>query len=119
MQRKADILFLPLGFDTPIPEVIRTASPGKMGEYLASGRPILVHAPADSFVSCYFREHGCGVVVDQSDPGMLSQAIHHILEDTRLRREMGERARARAENDFSLATARTEFLKLLRSGAKK
>ena len=45
VQRSADILFLPLSFHSPYPEVIKTSAPGKMGEYLASGRPILVHAP--------------------------------------------------------------------------
>ena len=38
-QRMSDILFLPLAFETPIPEIIRTSAPGKLGEYLASGRP--------------------------------------------------------------------------------
>lgn len=46
-QRRADILFLPLAFNSIYPNIIRTSSPGKMGEYLASGRPVLVHAPAD------------------------------------------------------------------------
>ncbi len=119
VQRKADILFLPLGFDTPIPEVIRTAAPTKTADYLVSRRPILVHVPADSFVGWYFREHQCGVMVDRSDPAMLAQAIERIIEDAQLRREIGERARVRAENDFSVVTARTEFLKVLRSGAKK
>lgn len=53
-QHKADILFLPLAFESPIPDVIRTSAPAKMGEYLASGRPVLAHVPADSFVSYYF-----------------------------------------------------------------
>jgi glycosyltransferase involved in cell wall biosynthesis len=119
VQQKADILFLPLAFDSPLPEVIRTSSPGKIGEYLASRRPILVHAPADSFVSWYFREHECGVVVDRSDPAMLAQEIRRIIDDADLRRKIGERARAHAESDFSLASAQPRFLKLLRSKAKK
>jgi glycosyltransferase involved in cell wall biosynthesis len=118
VQQNADILFLPLAFDSSISEVIRTSSPGKTGEYLASGRPILVHAPADSFVSWYFREHECGVVVDRSDPVMLSQAIERIIDEAKLRRKIGERARARAESDFSLTAAQAEFVKLLRSGVK-
>ncbi len=118
VQRKADILFLPLSFSA-IPEVIRTAAPTKTAEYLASRRPILVHAPADSFASWYFREHECGVVVDRSDPAMLAQAIQRIFEDSDLRRKIGERARARAESDFSLESAQAEFLKLLRAKTKK
>jgi glycosyltransferase involved in cell wall biosynthesis len=59
------------------------------------------------------------VVVDRSDPAMLAQAIEGIIEDADLRREMGERARERAESDFSLASSRAEFLKLLAPKVKK
>ena len=41
IQQNADILFLPLAFHSPYPKVIRTSAPVKMGEYLASGQPIL------------------------------------------------------------------------------
>jgi len=118
VQRQADILFLPLAFNSPIPEVIKTSSPGKMGEYLSSGRPILVHAPADSFVSWYFKKHECGVVVDVNEPTMLVQAIQHIIEDAGLRQRLGESARARAATDFSLEMVQTEFLKLFQSNAR-
>ncbi len=49
---------------------------------------------------------------------MLAQAIERISEDAQLRRKMAERARARAESDFSLAVAQAEFVKLLQSGVK-
>lgn len=112
VQRRADILFLPLAFDSPIPEAVRTAAPGKMGEYLASGRPILVHAPADSFLSWYFRERKCGVVVDTSDPLILKQAIERILDDSELRESVSRNARVCA-HDFSVKTAQTRFLNFL------
>ena len=116
VQRQADILFLPLAFDSRIPETIRTSAPGKMGEYLASGRPILVHAPPDSFVSWYFREQKCGVVVDSSDPLILKQAIERILDDSDLRQTVSRNARVCA-HDFSLKVAQTRFLKLLNDRA--
>lgn len=116
--RRADILFLPLAFDSTIPEVIKTSCPMKTGEYLASGRPILVHAPPDSFLCWYFRKHECGVVVDQRDPEQLARAIRSILDDASLRERIGRNARARAEADFDLATAQEDFVKVLRSGEK-
>lgn len=116
--RRADILFLPLAFDSSIPEVIKTSCPMKTGEYLASGRPILVHAPPDSFLCWYFRKHECGVVVDQRDPEQLARAIRSILDDASLRERIGRNARARAEADFDLATAQEDFVKVLRSGEK-
>lgn len=107
--RHASILFLPLGFDTPIPEVIRTSAPGKTGEYLSVGRPVLVHAPGDSFVSWYFREHRCGLVVDRSDPDLLSRAVGRLLSEETLRAELSARARSAAERDFDVAAARERF----------
>jgi glycosyltransferase involved in cell wall biosynthesis len=115
--RQADILFLPLGFDTPIPEVIRTSAPGKMGEYLSVGRPILVHAPGDSFVSWYFRENRCGIVVDRSDPDMLSSSIHRIFSNGDLRAGLGARARFAAERDFEVGTVRIRFMEALKAFA--
>jgi glycosyltransferase involved in cell wall biosynthesis len=115
MQREADLLFLPLSFNSGIPEVIKTSAPGKMGEYLASQRPILIHAPSDSFVSCYFKEHECGLVVDQDDPVILARAIERILDDEALRRRMSENALVRAKVDFSLEVAQAKFLSLLQA----
>jgi glycosyltransferase involved in cell wall biosynthesis len=115
VQRRADILFLPLAFVSEIPEVLKTSAPGKMGEYLASGRPILAHAPPWSFVSWYFRKHECGMVVDESEPAALARGIKRILEDEVLRRTMTENSRQRAAVDFSLVVAQTRFLKLLSS----
>jgi glycosyltransferase involved in cell wall biosynthesis len=113
VQRQADVLFLPLAFDSGIPETIKTSAPGKLGEYLASGRPILVHAPADSFVSWYFRDRKCGVVVDISDPLILRQGIERMLDDSELRQKMTKSARICAQRDFSLKGAQTQFLRLL------
>jgi len=113
IQRRADILFLPLAFHSAIPEVIRTSAPGKTGEYLASGRPVLVHAPADSFVSWYFRRHDCGTVVDVDDPGRLAEALREIIENRDLRRGRALRARQRAESDFAAPRARAALLSVL------
>jgi glycosyltransferase involved in cell wall biosynthesis len=75
----ASLLFLPLGFDTGIPEAIRTASPAKLGDYLRSGRPILAHVPADSFVAHFCRRHDCALVVDKPDVEALADATHALV----------------------------------------
>jgi glycosyltransferase involved in cell wall biosynthesis len=89
--------------------------PGKMGEYLASGRPILVHAPADSFIAWYFRHHECGLVVDENDPARLAQAIDSLLNDADLRKTIGARARDRAIADFDQVKEQARFIELLRT----
>ncbi len=113
IQQQADILFLPLAFDTKYPEIISTAAPGKMGEYLAARRPILVHAPADSFISWYFRRYECGIVVDQNDPVQLANALDSLLADASLRERLSERAWERAKTDFNIATAQVKLAELI------
>jgi len=116
IQRQATLLFLPLAFSSPYPDLVRTSATTKLGEYLAARRPVLVHAPPDSFVAWYFRKHQCGVVADQCDPALLCQSIETVLGNSELQQQLGERAWERARADFNITTAQTEFLKLLRRG---
>ncbi len=81
-QQKADLLLLPLAFQTHYhKEVIATASPGKMSDYLASGRPIIVHAPENCFVSKFFIDNDCGLVVTKRDPKRLAEEIVKLIND--------------------------------------
>lgn len=116
VQTNADVLFLPLAFESPYPSLIRTSSPGKMGEYLAAGRPILVHAPPDSFVADYFSRHGCGVVVDRRDPEELARRLGELLADDALRRRVSAAARERAFVDYDIRHARVDFARTIGLG---
>jgi glycosyltransferase involved in cell wall biosynthesis len=110
IQQEADILFLPLSIRSPYPDMVKTSAPGKMGEYLASKRPILVHAPKDSFVAWYFRKYQCGLVVDDDDPKILAVAVARLLQDKELRKTITENAYERAKIDFDLSAARKKFM---------
>lgn len=119
VQQQADLLFLPLAFESPIPDIIRTSAPGKMGELLASGRPILVHAPKDCFVSWYFREHKCGIVIDESNPEMLCDVLLSLPEQTDQVWQFVRNAAHRAHEDFHISKAHDEFFGLLANRARK
>jgi len=112
--RQADVLFLPLAFASGIPEVIRTSSPGKLGEYLASGAPILAHAPRDSFLTWYLRKHNCGIVCDSPDVGELRRAFALLVDDAELRSTVTTNAVACARRDFNAEDARASFAQALR-----
>ena len=43
--KRADAVFLGLSFGSDHPEVIKTATPARLPEYMASGTPLIVHAP--------------------------------------------------------------------------
>ena len=114
IQQNADILFLPLAFHSDFPEfIINSASPGKMGEFLAAGRPILVHAPPGSFVSWYFKKHGCGLVVDSPSVKELASAIRRLMKDGELREKISLAAREAAFRDFDADSIRSQFKRIV------
>jgi glycosyltransferase involved in cell wall biosynthesis len=105
----ADVLFLPLASSGVYhPELIRTSAPGKLGEYLAAGRPLLAVVPAGSFVDWYVTTHDCGTVVTE-DGAELAKALDRLLHDEGLRTRLARNARARFEADFALTIAREAF----------
>lgn len=112
-QRASDILFLPLAFESPIPEIIRTSAPGKLGEYLASGRPVLAHVPADSFVAYYLEQHQCAMVANRNNPECLKDHILRLINDKDSCQDMVQRARQRAKLDFDPQTASERLLDFL------
>lgn len=113
-QRTSDILFLPLAFDSPFPELIRTSAPGKLGEYLASGRPVLAHVPADSFVAYYLEKNECGLVANRNDPDCLKEQILKLISNEELCQTITQRARQRAKLDFDPQVAAERLLQLLK-----
>lgn len=114
LQTRADILFLPLGFQTRYPELIRSSAPGKFGEYLASGRPMLVHAPADSFPAHYAARFSCGAVCDQPATELLVATLLRLLEDETWTKGLVERAVA-ASTEFAVVTNRQAYQAFIES----
>lgn len=102
VEREAAVLFLPLSFARHGWRVIQTASPGKMSEYLAAGRPILVHAPPYAFISRYTKMHACALVVETPSPAALKEAVLRLLRDKPLVQTLTSNARRLAHERYSL-----------------
>ncbi|EDM25188.1 hypothetical protein LNTAR_03129 [Lentisphaera araneosa HTCC2155] len=62
LHQQNDILFLPLCKTSNLDSVIMTAAPGKMGEYLASGKIILAFVPENCFVDFLLKKHEAALV---------------------------------------------------------
>ena len=95
LQQSSDIIFLPLAFENHgmnHSTIVRTASPSKLPEYLAAGKPILVYAPPFSYYSQYAKQEGVGLVVDQHDPDLLYKAVFKLIGDQSLRQRLSENA---------------------------
>lgn len=110
-QRRAEVLFLPLAFGAPIPEVIRSSAPAKASEYLASGRPALVHAPPGAFVGRMFGG-GAGLVVDAPDPAALRAALRRLRDGPGLRAALAAEAGRRA-GEYRAVAARAALARAL------
>ena len=115
-QRQADILYLPLAFNSRAPDVIRTAAPGKLAEYLVAGVPILVHAPSFSYIARDAREHGWGFVIDTLEPAALADGIRMLLNDPELRSLLVEKAFAIAGSRHDAVRVREELRRRLGLG---
>lgn len=102
IQDDANILFLPLSFNTPSPEVIEMATPGKTVEYLVAERPILVHAPPYAFLTQYAKEKGFAHVVDTEDSNELQDGIRKILLDSSYAKELVSHARTLYRDEYNL-----------------
>lgn len=107
----ANVVFLPLAFDERWSTVVSTAFPTKLAEYLASGTPILVHAPAYATAATYVRQHECGLVVDTPDPHALATALQRLGTDTTLRARLSANAVSAAERHHDRRKVVTEFLR--------
>ncbi len=81
IQRSVDILFVGLSFGTKYPLLINTSSPGKTYEYMISGTPLLVHAPKESWIASYAREHDFACVVDEDSVDALKRGILKLVEN--------------------------------------
>jgi glycosyltransferase involved in cell wall biosynthesis len=88
MQKKSDILFLPLSFKNCSPLEVKTVYATKTLDYLVSGTPILVFSPPESFHSVSARQSGWGYVVEKDDSKFLAEGINKLLNDTELRKNL-------------------------------
>jgi glycosyltransferase involved in cell wall biosynthesis len=113
IQRGADILLMPLAFESPFPEIIRTAAPTKFGEYLASGRPMLVHAPVDSFPAVLASTEDLAEVVGVPDHAPIATAIRTIMDDHTRREERQLRCLGAAVRHYGPEATTERFAAIL------
>ena len=115
IQSAADVLFLPLSFQSRSPDVVRTALPAKYVEYLASGVPILVHAPAWSWAARLACEQGFALVAHEEDERALRSSLDRIIRDRPLREMLAARAYATVRKHDRESVCR-ELLDALETG---
>lgn len=81
MVRQHAVLLLGLDSEGESPihaDELATIFPTKTPEFLAAGRPILVHCPEHYFLARFVRRHQCGLVVSDRDPDVLAAALRRL-----------------------------------------
>jgi hypothetical protein len=95
------LTYMPQPFNPELRELCRHSFPTKLGNYLATGRPVFVHAPADGALQQYFQRHPFGASCDSLDPAAIVTSLERLLADPVAYREAGKRALALAAAEFS------------------
>lgn len=93
--QKQGILVLALDYpdESPVHEdELSTIFPTKTPEYLASGRPILVHCPEHYFLARFIREKQCGLVVSERSVPALVEACKTLLDSPETVQQMTRNA---------------------------
>ena len=74
------LCFIPLGLSGPISTIeYQTIFPTRLITLLRQGAPILVHAPANSFLAAFIKRYNCGWVASEPDDASLEKIIESII----------------------------------------
>lgn len=90
--RGFDLLFLGLTFDSVWTQLINTSCPGRLCDFLVSGRPILIHAPQDSFLCKYGQKYQFAFVVSKNNVQDLAGTISDLFHNPNIGTEMAQKA---------------------------
>ena len=75
---ECDLMYLPQTFSASLEFFSRLSFPTKLSTYIATGRPILLHAPDYASLSTFWRDHPMGPVVHQLSVDELRVAISEV-----------------------------------------
>ena len=89
--------------------------PSRMYDVLASGHPLLAMADADSELAMMIAEEGVGWTLPPGDRDTFVERVLYAADHREELREMGGRARAAAEQKYSLARVGEQYRALIAS----
>jgi glycosyltransferase involved in cell wall biosynthesis len=95
----------------PLATHIPGATPSKLYEAMASGRPVALVAGGEP--AAFVREHRVGIVVAPGDGRGLVEALRTLSTDVALRQELGANGRRTAERLFDKHDIDNAFIEYL------
>jgi len=108
-----DLLLLPLDFNQTGLSYAQFSIPTKASEYLMSGTPILVFAPAETAISKFCAENDCAYCLTSPEMNEIKSAIHFIIEHEDFRKKWAGNGIALASKLFDAALVRENFQTML------
>jgi colanic acid biosynthesis glycosyl transferase WcaI len=87
--------------------------PSKVLSYMCAARPLLGAIPAENLAARVVKRSGGGIVVDPADVRGFVAAGTRLLDDEKLRRKLGKRARHYAETSFDIVRIADRFEAIL------
>lgn len=115
----ADLLALPLDFDERSVRFARLSFPTKTAEYMASGTPILLYAPADSALVAAAGTGGWAEVVAGRGADAVADVLDGLIGDPLRAQRTGACARSIALSEFDGRVVRARFRDLLAAAAAR
>jgi len=113
----ADLLVLPVNFDTRSVRYLRLSFPAKLPAYMASGTPILAYGPLEMAQIRYLAEAGAAHVVSERSREALAAAIRRLMTDEAYRAKIGQRAHDLALERHGATRVRAAFRSALAQAA--
>lgn len=99
-------------------ETFKTAYPGKVFDYMACARPVIV--AIDGIIKKMVEEDArCGIQVDPEDPAAFAEAVRRLAAEPEECRRMGERGRRYVEEHFDRRKIAERFEGILAGLARR
>jgi glycosyltransferase involved in cell wall biosynthesis len=112
----ADLLVLPVDFDERSIRFLKYSFQTKISEYMISGTPVLVYAPAVTATARYALKYGWAYVVTDRNDAELEKAITDLISDADLRKRLGEKGKQIAKENEDSQLVREKFRTCLLKG---
>ena len=107
--RQADLLYLPLPFESKYELFVRFSLSTKLVTYLASGVPILYHGPPEAAVYDLLRAHNAALLCTRPGLQDLLGILREYIRDPAIGMDLARNALDLAASDFMLKEIRLKF----------
>jgi hypothetical protein len=107
--RAADLLYLPLAFSKSSARISRYSMPTKLPEYLATGKPVLFHAPFESALFQVAERYDLNPRLATVDPAALDEFIERWQTEPECAADRFSKASAALAREFDINILASSF----------